>query len=143
MMSASESLEEEASRSPQNIGESMAQSLELLDGEQTMRLVRVIAEDMRIKCDLYSLVRCVFRGMILIDMYRESERSYAEIELRFQPRQDVCSFCHQPFGRLKKSQQCEKCDRYLCKNCIHSNKCQCCLALERLTYKREEFRVRI
>lgn len=61
MMSESESLEaENASILPlkdlQSVN-SMANGLELLDDEQTLRLVQVIAEDMRIKCELFSIVR--------------------------------------------------------------------------------------
>lgn len=78
--------------------------------------------------------------MLLI--FSETKRNYAEVARRFPPRQDRCSFCHRQFGRLKSGQKCAKCDRHLCKSCMHNDpKCQCCLALERLVYKREEFKV--
>lgn len=61
-MSESESLEEADVNRPQSHtpGESIAKSLELLNDEQTMQMVKVIAEDMRLRCDLFSLVRQVF-----------------------------------------------------------------------------------
>jgi hypothetical protein len=58
MMSESESLEDAQISTPTR-AESVAKSLELFDDEQTMNLVRIIARDNQMKCDLYSLIRLV------------------------------------------------------------------------------------
>jgi hypothetical protein len=57
MMSESESLEEASNTLQLNDGSTLAKTLELLNDQQTMQLVKVIAEDNRMKCDLYSLIR--------------------------------------------------------------------------------------
>lgn len=148
-MSESESLEEASNTLQLQDGTTLAKTLELLDDQQTMQLVRVIAEDSRMKCDLYSLVRwrffeAQFFGTTLNFLFfRETKRNFTEIDRRFPARRDRCTFCHQLFGRKRKGQKCTSCERFLCKNCIQNEQCQCCLAMERAAYKEEEFKVNV
>lgn len=65
MMSESESLEEASNTLQLQNGTTLAKTLELLDDQQTMQLMRVIAEDSRMKCDLYSLVRWRFFEVLI------------------------------------------------------------------------------
>lgn len=60
MMSESESLEESNDSPPLLNDQSMASGLRELSAVETMKMVRVLADDMQIRCDLLSMVRWVF-----------------------------------------------------------------------------------